>query len=132
VRVALLGGVAVAGVLVAHLIDPIHQRWLPKCPFHELTGLWCPVCGSTRAASALAHGNVVATMRHNALFVPALVALAWLWAAMAARAFVPRLAERRWALGAFAVMRPVWLLGVVGAFVVLRNVPGLPAHLLSS
>jgi len=131
--VSVLGIVAVAGVLAAHVADPLHERWLPRCPFHELTGLWCPVCGSTRAASALAHGNVLATIRHNALFLPALAALAWLWTTMALRAFAPSLAERRWAQGpGVLVRRPVWLLGVLGAFFVLRNVPGLPAHLLSS
>ena len=75
---------------------------------------------------------MLATVRHNALFVPAVAALAWLWATMALRAFAPGMAERRWARGPGVLLRrPAWLLGIVAAFFVLRNVPGLPVHLLS-
>ena len=38
------------------------------CPFYELTGLYCPGCGSGRAALALLHGRVGAAFGHNALF----------------------------------------------------------------
>ena len=132
-RAGAIAAGAVATVLVAHAIDPVHDRWLPKCPFHELTGLWCPICGSTRAASALAHGDVIATLRHNALFLPALAMVVWLWATYALRAFAPSLARARWASRPLHLLRRPWpLLVVVGAFFVLRNVPGLPAHLLSS
>jgi hypothetical protein len=37
------------------------------CPLHALTGIPCPTCGATRAASALAHGNVVAAFAWNPL-----------------------------------------------------------------
>jgi hypothetical protein len=46
------------------------------CPWRLLTGLDCPFCGSTRAAAALAHGDVVAALDHNALFVLAVLPLA--------------------------------------------------------
>jgi hypothetical protein len=132
-RAAVLAVGAVVAVLAAHAIDPVHDRWLPKCPFHELTGLWCPICGSTRAASALAHGDVVATLRHNALFLPTLALVVWVWAAYALRAFVPSVGEARWARSPLGPLRRPWpLIAVVGAFFVLRNVPGLPSHLLSS
>jgi hypothetical protein len=53
------------------------------CPFRTLTGLDCPFCGSTRAAGALARGDLVAALDHNALLVLLvlpLAALAWaLW-----------------------------------------------------
>ena len=58
--------------------------------------------------------------------------IAWLWASYALRAYAPSLAESRWARGPSAVLRRPWLLvAVVVAFVVVRNVPGLPSHLLS-
>ncbi len=133
-RASLVAAGAAVGLLGAHAIDPVHDRWLPGCPFHELTGLWCPICGSTRAASALAHGDVVAALRHNALFLPALSVAVWLWAAYALRAFVPSVAQARWACGPLGLLRRAWpvLAVVVGAFFVLRNVPGLTSHLLSS
>jgi hypothetical protein len=58
------------------------------CPWRALTGLDCPFCGSTRAASALARGDLVAALDHNALFVLAIVPLAALaWAAWARSAW---------------------------------------------
>jgi hypothetical protein len=130
-RAVLLGAGAIVAVLAAHAIDPVHDRWLPKCPFHELTGLWCPICGSTRAASALAHGDLVGALRHNALLIPALVGLGWLWASFALRSFAPATAGSRWARPRALLSHPWPLLVVVGAFFVLRNLPGLPSHLLT-
>lgn len=41
-----------------------------------MTGLWCPLCGSTRASFALAHAQPMAALHANALFVAALPVLA--------------------------------------------------------
>mgnify|MGYP002620510642 CR=1 FL=1 len=37
------------------------------CPFHELTGLYCPGCGSTRCIFALLEGNIYQAFRYNPL-----------------------------------------------------------------
>ena len=47
-------------------------RWLRRgghlfCVFYELTGLYCPGCGSGRAARALLRGDLAAAFGHNAL-----------------------------------------------------------------
>ena len=47
-------------------------RWLLRgghllCVFYELTGLYCPGCGSGRAARALLRGDFPAAFGHNAL-----------------------------------------------------------------
>ncbi len=59
------------------------------CPWRNLTGLDCPFCGSTRAAVALANGDVLAAVDHNALFVLGVLPLAFLawgvWLVSAAR-----------------------------------------------
>jgi len=76
-------GVAWAGVA---LVRPGDGGPSP-CPWRLVTGLDCPFCGATRAASALAHGDLVAALDHNALFVLAIVPLAaaawlaWAWRA---------------------------------------------------
>ena len=69
-RAALLGLVA-CGV-VAYFVQPDTVSWLPVCPFHQLTGLWCPGCGTTRMLHYLVHGELRMALRQN---VMALVAL---------------------------------------------------------
>jgi len=45
------------------------KSFYPKCIFHELTGFYCPGCGSQRAASALLHGQLLKAVDLNILFV---------------------------------------------------------------
>ena len=44
---------------------PSGMPLLPGCFFHQLTGLHCPGCGMTRAASALLHGHPLVAFRFN-------------------------------------------------------------------
>ena len=53
------------------------------CPFHMLTGLYCPGCGVTRCISALLQGNWQAALRSNAAIVVLAPFFVWLgWAAV--------------------------------------------------
>jgi hypothetical protein len=82
-RILLLaGGIAVgaAGAAVYFLLDPTRVMIFPPCLFHELTGLDCPGCGAQRALHQLLHGNVIAAIRLNAMFVLSLPLLAWIGA----------------------------------------------------
>lgn len=44
----------------------------PSCIFHQLTGLYCPGCGSQRAVSALLHGQFLLALDYNFLVVLAI------------------------------------------------------------
>ncbi|WP_307821673.1 DUF2752 domain-containing protein [Streptomyces coffeae] len=118
----LAGVVAAFGYVGA--VDPHQPGHYPVCPVLRLTGLYCPACGGLRGAHALAHGDLPAALRDNALAVLcyALLAVCWLvWCArsvaggrfplMRGRPFTPR----GWQVRAF--------LGVVVIFTIVRNSP---------
>lgn len=54
---------------VYYAFNPADNPLFPQCPFHHLTGLKCPGCGSQRALHALLHGDWHAAFRHNALLL---------------------------------------------------------------
>lgn len=75
--------------------------WMPKnssvglpgsvCLFHEATGLPCALCGGTRAAKALVHGDFQRALHLNAAAFPAIAAIVvaiivFLWEGLAGRA----------------------------------------------
>lgn len=120
VSAAILGAMIVAVTFAR----PGHSGILPPCPFHSLTGLFCPGCGSTRALYLLVHGHPLAAFGENALAVMLLPFLVYeLLAVISQRlpAVSPRL--RTWVL---------WVgVSAVIAFTVLRNLPMYPFHLLA-
>jgi hypothetical protein len=108
--IALVAG-AVAAVAGLYFIDPSATAVVPPCPFHYLTGLYCPGCGSMRGIHQLLHGHLAAALRLNPLMVASLPVMALLL-------LRPSLARRPWvAWGAFVVIMAFWI---------LRNVPAWP------
>lgn len=107
--------------LMFFLVDPAaspHLFW--PCPFHKLTGLYCPGCGGQRALHALLHGRFVDALSRNALAVLIAAPIAaYAYVAYACHAFgmggIPRLnLSTRWLM----------LLGLLFTlFGVLRNLP---------
>ncbi|QDS89320.1 hypothetical protein EC9_35190 [Rosistilla ulvae] len=70
----------VAGGFLLHHFEPNETSWYPKCPLHEMTGLHCPGCGTTRAVWAILHGDVTTAIRMNPLVVlgsPVVLGLIW-------------------------------------------------------
>ena len=86
-------------------------KWLPKCMFHQLTGLYCPGCGATRALSALLHGDVLVSLHNNLLLFPLLASIAFM-------IVKPGISLKRPV--AIAILAAVLL------FTVLRNIPVAP------
>lgn len=115
-----LGAGAAAAVYLWHT-DP-HQpgQLLIPCPFKWLTGLLCPLCGGTRMAYDLMHGEVVTAFHDNAVLLtlggPA-VAYAvgrWLAAGLRGRVYRPRLSGRGNAV----------VLGIAAVWMLARNLVG--------
>jgi uncharacterized protein DUF2752 len=57
------------GVVAYFVFDPTKVSIFPPCMFHQVTGLDCPGCGAQRALHQLLHGNIVAALQLNAMFV---------------------------------------------------------------
>jgi hypothetical protein len=85
------------------------------CPFHELTGLLCPLCGGTRAAFRLLEGDLAGSLGLNLLLLPLGAVVAYV--ALANLVGPGRLRPPpTWLPRAIAV--------VLVAFTVVRNLPG--------
>jgi Protein of unknown function (DUF2752) len=127
VRRALIAGPVACGCLLAGaaayvaIVDPASPgTHLVSCPLYDLTGLWCPACGVTRATHALLRGNVAAAFGYNVLFplfLGTIVVgwLAWLRATLG-RTPIHWVTRIRPAQGVLVAV-------VLVAFGVLRNVP---------
>ena len=118
---ALAGAAVLAGLLVTvRAVDPRLPGHYPSCPFHALTGLHCPGCGSLRALADLVHGDLLAALGHNALlvcFLPVVVVAFH-------RALTGRTAARRpWVAPAIGLALVLWT--------VLRNLPVAPFSALA-
>jgi hypothetical protein len=68
--------VIIAVLLVAggvyYLFSPLESSFFPKCPFHSITGLDCPGCGSQRALHHLTHLEIKKAMFSNPLLIMAI------------------------------------------------------------
>jgi hypothetical protein len=107
---------AISGAAVLFFFDPTKNNFYPICQFHLLTGLYCPGCGATRATYQLLHGNFLAALHYNALYVISLAALATrgVW-------FLKRNYYRQ-SVRFFVPPNALWTFLVVAiVFVVLRN-----------
>src|SRR5215213_1802588 len=59
----------ICALLVIYFFVDARKGGFPECPFHSLTGWYCPGCGSQRALSSLLHGNLLEAMHNNILMV---------------------------------------------------------------
>jgi hypothetical protein len=122
----LAGGAALCCCVADTVVNP-YRGQTPECPFHALTGLWCPGCGAARSLHSFLHGDLTSAMAANPLFVVALPVLLWAWtgwlldAAGGPHLWRPRSA--RWT--AVACVTVALLFGLA------RNLPFAPFRILS-
>lgn len=124
VRILLLllifGLLAAGGYLIA-VTKPTPDSIYPKCVSHQLTGLYCPGCGTGRATHFLLNGRPLTSLKYN-LFAPVVLPLL---------VFVGLRAGVGWALGRSLPerrsSRALWLLvAMLIGYGVVRNIPVEP------
>jgi hypothetical protein len=116
---------AVVFIALLYFFADARTHALPKCPFHSVTHLYCPGCGSQRALSALLHGNLIDAFHDNVLmvlFLPLL--LYWLLVSF-------RFNGKRKVLLFYNVLFVRLVLIVVLCFWLLRNIPVYPFSILA-
>ena len=125
----ILVGVGLPLGLLAILIPCLLLQRTPPCVFYQLTGLHCFGCGAGRAFLALSHLDLALALRNNSLLIlsaPFLFycALKYYIAFVFGRDLLPFPAIRGRFFGIF-------VLAVMLAFVILRNIPIYPFTLLA-
>ncbi|MGH8915709.1 MAG: DUF2752 domain-containing protein [Acidimicrobiia bacterium] len=108
-RLILAAPVAVIGVLALFAPD---DNGPTLCPFALCTGMACPGCGMTRAASYLVRGDLTVALRYHPL-VPLIAALSvggWVWYLLRRAGRVAAIPTR--ALNLILIAVAVMLLGV--------------------
>ena len=125
----LIVGIAVILFSLLYFYYPAtHAAFYPKCIFLQITGWYCPGCGSQRAASSILHGNLGAAFQYNILFVLALPfvlfsAFAFTWNAFSKKKIRQQLF--------YSPLFVKTILIVVLLFGILRNIPNRPFNLLA-
>ena len=120
-------GAGIAGVYFLYSFNPANSALYVPCPFHALTGLYCPGCGSLRALHQLFHGHLAAAFGLNPLMILSLPFLGYSFLSYCMvgirgrplpNVFVPSLV--------------IWIyLGVVLLFWIIRNISLYPFSLLA-
>lgn len=113
---------AVVGVWLLRTFDPnMAGSFFPPCPFHEITGFFCPGCGITRALHALVHFDVPRALAMNAFLISSLPLLAVMTVqGFTQRALLPDVVAR-------VVFDGRWWIAALVVFGVVRNLPGFEA-----
>ena len=110
-RLILLSPLAAIGILA---LIPAIEDGPTVCPFALSTGMACPGCGMTRAASRLLHGDLASAVSLHPL-VPAIALLAvggWGWFALWKAGEVEPISNRLLngiLIGTFVALMAVWI-----------------------
>lgn len=120
--VVILFCIALVGAALLYLEDPAEGGLYPPCPFHAVTGLHCPGCGSLRGLHRLLHLDIAGALSMNPLMVAALPFVLY---------FLVSLARSVWTGEHFpgATLLSAtgwWLVAAIVLFTILRNLPVEP------
>ena len=127
-RLIIIGAAVIAVSLLYFFLDARVGDIFPHCPFHTLTGLYCPGCGSQRALSSLLHADFLQAINFNILLVISLPFLIYAAIVAVVNAFKKQQVKQQIFYSPFFVKT---VLVIVIAFWILRNIPKYPFNLLA-
>lgn len=118
------------GAALVHVRDPnVAGSWGPAgvglCPFHAITGLWCPGCGGLRAVHALTDGDLATALGANVVVVGLVVVLAVAWVRWVRQRWTatPGTAASRSRMLVLPARADTAVLVGLAVFTVVRNLP---------
>jgi hypothetical protein len=104
------------------LFDPASSIIYPPCPFHEITGYYCPGCGSLRSLHQLLHAHPLKALSLNPLMILSLPFLSYILISDYLGSIQTLKSSQL-----FSSPRSVWiLLGIILVFWIIRNIPLYP------
>ncbi len=109
------------------MVNPSGVDYLPKCPLYTTTGIYCPGCGSQRATHDLLHLNFKGVMRHNLLYLLALIFLGYHAVIRIANKFL----NKHWKSLLNHPKTPLVVLVIIILFWILRNLAFAPFNWLA-
>jgi hypothetical protein len=123
----ILSVLGIAAVYVLYTFNPAKSAFYAPCPFHALTGLYCPGCGSLRALHHLLHGDLAVAFGLNPLTVLSLPFLGYSFLS-----HVTVVIRGQSLPTVFVPALFIWMyLGVVLVFWVIRNISWYPFPLFA-
>ncbi|MCJ7547411.1 MAG: DUF2752 domain-containing protein [Deltaproteobacteria bacterium] len=122
-----VSGVGIAVVYFLYSFNPAGSILYIPCPFHLLTGLHCPGCGSLRAIHQVLHGHLTIAFWLNPLMVLSLPFLGY-----SLLSYLMLGIRGRSLPNIFVPASCIWVyLGVVLLFWGVRNISTYPFSLLA-
>lgn len=117
-----------AGLLLIILIfDPAESQIFPPCPFHKITHLYCPGCGSLRACHQILHGNFLQAFRFNPLMIFFAIGIGFYLTAVC----ISPKTTRYFNNFSTKIRLPLTVLIIIVSYWFLRNLPMYPFTMLS-
>lgn len=110
---------AASALLYLYLTGEGEGAGIP-CMFHQITGLYCSGCGSSRALRSILHLDFYQALRYNALFTLGLPLLAVYFGSLA----ISYIRFGKDKISGRIPMTPIWIfIGIAVLFGILRNIP---------
>jgi hypothetical protein len=126
-KMILVLGITIVALIFLYVFDPSTSLIYPPCPFHALTGYYCPGCGSLRALHQLLHGHLLKAFDLNPLMVLLLPFLGYSLLSYIFEGIIKKTPPK-----VFIPAIYIWvLLGVILLFCILRNLTIYPFTLLA-